>query len=110
MTWAAGFAIALAFVGKTGALLLSIPVPVMGGIMCLLFGAIAAIGLGTLIRKQVDLNESRNLVIVSLTLVFGIGGMAIGIGDLTLKGVGLSGIIAILLNLILPQTKENSKC
>ncbi|RKF18856.1 uracil-xanthine permease [Alginatibacterium sediminis] len=109
MTWAAGFAIALAFVGKTGALLLSIPVPVMGGIMCLLFGAIAAIGLGTLIRKQVDLNESRNLVIVSVTLVFGIGGMAIGIGDLTLKGVGLSGIIAILLNLILPQTKEQSK-
>ncbi|WP_432468216.1 uracil-xanthine permease family protein [Agarivorans sp. Z349TD_8] len=103
MTWAAVFAIALAFIGKTGALLLSIPVPVMGGIMCLLFGAIAAIGLNTLISKQVDLSIPRNLVIVSVTLVFGIGGMAVGLGEFTLKGVGLCGIVAIILNLILPQ-------
>ncbi|GLS82658.1 uracil-xanthine permease family protein [Paraferrimonas haliotis] len=106
MTWAAVFAILLAFIGKTGALLLSIPVPVMGGIMCLLFGAIASIGLNTLIRHQVDLNDSRNLVIVSVTLVFGIGGMAIGFGEFSLKGVGLCGIVAILLNLILPQSKQ----
>ncbi len=103
MTWAAVFAIALAFVGKTGALLLSIPVPVMGGIMCLLFGAIAAIGLNTLISKQVDLSIPRNLVIVSVTLVFGIGGMVVGIGEFTLKGVGLCGILAIILNIVLPQ-------
>lgn len=103
MTWTAVFAIALAFIGKTGALLLSIPVPVMGGIMCLLFGAIATIGLNTLIHKRVDLSEPRNLVIVSVTLVFGIGGMAIGLGDFTLKGVGLCGIVAIALNLILPK-------
>ncbi|WP_198150266.1 uracil-xanthine permease family protein [Agarivorans gilvus] len=107
MTWAAVFAIALAFVGKTGALLLSIPVPVMGGIMCLLFGAIAAIGLNTLISKQVDLTIPRNLVIVSVTLVFGIGGMVVGIGEFTLKGVGLCGILAIILNIVLP--KEEAK-
>ncbi|WP_432464534.1 uracil-xanthine permease family protein [Agarivorans sp. QJM3NY_33] len=108
MTWAAVFAIALAFIGKTGALLLSIPVPVMGGIMCLLFGAIAAIGLNTLISKQVDLSIPRNLVIVSVTLVFGIGGMAVGLGEFTLKGVGLCGIVAIILNLILPQEPKTS--
>jgi uracil permease len=102
MTWTAVFAILLAFIGKTGALLLSIPVPVMGGIMCLLFGAIATIGLNTLIHKQVDLSEPRNLVIVSVTLVFGIGGMSVGMGDFTLKGVGLCGLVAILLNLLLP--------
>ncbi|MGY5452426.1 uracil-xanthine permease family protein [Agarivorans sp. MS3-6] len=106
MTWAAVFAIGLAFVGKTGALLLSIPVPVMGGIMCLLFGAIAAIGLNTLISKQVDLSIPRNLVIVSVTLVFGIGDMVVGSGEHTLTGVGLCGIIAIILNLVLPQEEK----
>ncbi|GDY24619.1 MULTISPECIES: uracil-xanthine permease family protein [unclassified Agarivorans] len=109
MTWAAVFAIGLAFIGKTGALLLSIPVPVMGGIMCLLFGAIAAIGLNTLINKQVDLSIPRNLVIVSVTLVFGIGGMAVGLGEFTLKGVGLCGIVAIILNLVLPHEDKAAK-
>lgn len=103
MTWAALFAIVLSFSGKTGALLASIPVPVMGGIMTLLFGAIAAIGLNTLVKEGKDLSEPRNLVIVSLTLVFGIGGMQIGVGEFTLKGIALSAILAIILNLVLPK-------
>ena len=102
MTWSAIFAIALAFIGKFGAGLLSIPVPVMGGILCLLFGSIAVVGLSTLIRHQVDLSEARNLIIVSVTLVFGIGGMAIGYGEFTLSGISLCAIIALLLNLVLP--------
>jgi len=106
MTWAAIFAIALAFIGKFGAGLLSIPVPVMGGILCLLFGSIAVVGLSTLIRHQVDLSEARNLIIVSVTpvffMVFGIGGMAIGYGEFTLSGISLCAIIALLLNLVLP--------
>jgi len=116
MTWAAIFAIVLAFIGKFGAGLLSIPVPVMGGILCLLFGSIAVVGLSTLIRHQVDLAEARNLIIVSVTLVFGIGGMAIGYGEFTLSGISLCAIIALLLNLLLPggegwknkQLEENS--
>ncbi len=103
MTWAAVTAIVLALVGKLGALLQTVPVPVMGGIMILLFGSIASVGLNTLIKNQVDLHKSRNLVIVSVTLVFGIGGMAFGIGEFSLQGVSLCGIVAILLNLILPQ-------
>src|SRR3546814_19645037 len=67
MTWVAVFAIALAFIGKFGAGLLSIPVPVMGGILCLMFGSIAVVGLSTWIRHQVDLSEARNLIIVSVT-------------------------------------------
>ncbi|MFZ6045274.1 uracil-xanthine permease family protein [Pseudomonas sp. CR3202] len=106
MTWAAIFAISLAFIGKFGAVLQSIPVPVMGGILCLLFGSIAAVGLNTMIRHQVDLAEARNLVIVSVTLVFGIGGMLVGSGtgqdDFGLKGIALCAIVAIALNLILP--------
>ncbi|WP_462381568.1 uracil-xanthine permease family protein [Pseudomonas sp. Marseille-QA0892] len=102
MTWAAVFAIVLAFIGKFGAALQSIPVPVMGGILCLLFGSIAVVGLNTLIRHQVDMSESRNLVIVSVTLVFGIGGMTVGNGEIGLEGIALCGIVAILLNLLLP--------
>ncbi|MDN3682681.1 uracil-xanthine permease family protein [Vibrio tapetis subsp. quintayensis] len=103
MTWAAVTAIVLALVGKLGALLQTIPVPVMGGIMILLFGSIATVGLNTLIKNNVDLHKSRNLVIVAITLVFGIGGMAFGIGEFSLQGVSLCGIVAILLNLILPH-------
>lgn len=102
MLWAAGFAIALSFIGKFGAVLLTIPAPVMGGILCLLFGSIAVVGLNTLIRHQVDLAEPRNLVIVAVTLVFGIGGMMIGVGDTGLKGIALCSLVAIALNLLLP--------
>ncbi len=103
MTWAAVTAIVLALVGKLGTLLQTIPVPVMGGIMILLFGSIATVGLNTLIQNKVDLHKSRNLVIVGITLVFGIGGMAFGIGDFSLQCVSLCGIVAILLNLVLPE-------
>ena len=106
MTWAAVFAITLAFIGKFGALLQSIPVPVMGGILCLLFGSIAAVGMNTMIRHKIDLSEARNLVIVSVTLVFGIGGVLVGSGtgpdDWGLKGIALCAVVAIALNLLLP--------
>ncbi|WP_198780280.1 uracil-xanthine permease family protein [Shewanella putrefaciens] len=109
MTWTAITAITLAFVGKLGALMQTIPVPVMGGIMCLLFGSIAAVGLNTLIRNHVDLSEPRNLSIVGVTLVFGIGGMAFGIGSFSLTGISLCGIVAITMNLLLPATKHHKQ-
>jgi uracil permease len=105
MTWAAVFAVLLAFVGKVGAILQTIPVPVMGGIMLLLFGAITVIGLNSLVKAGEDLTEPRNLSIVALILVFGIGGMAFNISDFTLKGIGLAGIAGVILNLILPRPK-----
>jgi len=105
MVWAAVFAILLAFVGKFGVLLQTIPTPVMGGILILLFGSIAAVGMNTLIKARVDMAQQRNLVIVATTLVFGIGGMAIGSGDLNLQGVSLCGLVAIVLNLLLPQAE-----
>lgn len=106
MMWAAVIAICLAFVGKFGAILQTIPVAVMGGIMILLFGTIASVGLNTLIRHQVDLSDARNLCIVSVTLVFGIGGMAFGFGAFSLQGVSLCGLVAITLNLLLPKVKS----
>lgn len=105
MLWAAAFAIGLAFVAKFGIALQTIPAPVMGGILILLFGSIAGVGMNIMIKSQVDLNEQRNLVIVSTTLVFGIGGMAIGNEDFSLTGLSLCGLVAIALNAILPKTK-----
>ncbi|QLE85414.1 uracil-xanthine permease [Shewanella sp. Scap07] len=109
MTYTAITAILLAFVGKLGALMQTIPVPVMGGIMCLLFGSIAAVGLNSLIRNQVDLSEPRNLCIVGVTLVFGIGGMAFGIGSFSLTGISLCGIVAITMNLLLPMPEDSDQ-
>lgn len=108
MTWAAVFAIVMAFFGKFNALLQSIPVPVMGGIMMLLFGSVASIGLKTLIADRTNLDEPRNLVIVSAVLVFGIGGLALNLDGFSLQGVSLCGVAAILLNLLLPKTRAQS--
>ena len=105
MTWAAVLAVILAFFGKFNALLASIPVPVMGGIMMLMFGSVASVGLNTLIKARVDLEEPRNLVIVSSVLVMGIGGLALNFDGMTLQGVSLCGVVAVLLNLILPKAR-----
>ncbi len=105
MTWAAICAILLAFVGKVGAILQTIPSPVMGGIMILLFGMITAIGLNTLARSKTDITEPRNLVIISLILVCGIGGMKISAGSFAMEKIGLAGILGLVLNLILPRSK-----
>ncbi len=110
MTWAALCAIVLAFVGKVGALLQSVPVPVMGGLMLLLFGAITVVGLNTLVRAGHDLLEPRNLAVVALILVLGIGGMEFSLGEVDFKGIGLAGIAGVLLNLVLPcRVKEEGE-
>ncbi len=106
MTWAAITAILLAFIGKLGGFLNTIPVPVMGGIMVLLFGAIAVIGISTLVRAGTDLMQPRNLTIVAVILVFGIGGMSFDLTVVKLGGIGLAGIVGVVLNLILPQQRQ----
>ncbi len=106
MTWAAILAIAMAFFGKFNAFLASIPMPVMGGIMLLLFGTIASLGVKTLIDSKVDLMLPKNLVIVSSVLTTGIGGMVIKIGTLSFAGVGLCAILAIILNILLPDREQ----
>ncbi|OQY57826.1 MAG: uracil permease, partial [Desulfobacteraceae bacterium 4572_88] len=106
MTWSAIFAIGLAFIGKMGALLQTVPTPVMGGIMLLLFGAIMVVGLNSLVRAGDDLMEPRNLAIVALILVFGIGGMSFSAGEFTIRGIGLAGILGVFLNLVLPRKSD----
>ncbi|MGX2966485.1 uracil-xanthine permease family protein [Ursidibacter sp. B-7004-1] len=106
MTWAACWAIGISFCGKVGAFLQTIPGVVMGGIMMLVFGSIAAVGMSTLIRAKVDMGEPRNLCIVSVVMTFGIGGMLVNVGEFSLKGISLCAIVAILLNLVLPKAPE----
>lgn len=112
MTWAAIVAVALAFVGKLGAFLLTIPAPVMGGIMVLLFGAIMVVGVNTLVRAGHDLMHPRNMTIVALIVIFGTGGMALPIGSFKLAGIGLAGVLGVVLNLVLPgrKTADASLC
>lgn len=105
MTWAALCAIMLSFVGKVGALLATIPTPVMGGIMILLFGMITVVGVNTLVRAGKDLTTPRNLIIVAVILVCGIGGMKFTAGSFAIEKIGLAGILGLLLNLILPKER-----
>ncbi|MBB3140652.1 uracil-xanthine permease family protein [Halomonas organivorans] len=107
MVVTAVIAVLLSFLGKLGAVLQTIPGPVMGGIMTLLFGSIAVVGMNTLVRAGKPLTAPRNLVVVSLILVFGIGGMQLGGGQFTLQGVGLAALVGILLNAILPRADED---
>jgi uracil permease len=109
MTWAAFAAILLSFVGKIGAVLATIPTPVMGGIMILLFGMITVIGINTLVKSGQDLTTPRNLVIVAVILVFGIGGMKFTAGSFAIEKIGLAGIMGLLLNIVLPRGKEEEK-
>lgn len=103
MTWAALWAIAMSMVGKVGATLRAVPGPVMGGVLILLFGAIAVVGLNTLIATREDLLMPRTLIVVAAILVLGIGGMEITVGSFQLAGIGLAGVAGVLLNAVLPE-------
>jgi len=102
-TWiisgAAVLAIILSFSGKLAALISSIPEPVMGGISLLLFGIIAVSGLRMLVEQKVDYNNSQNLILTCVVLVIGISGASITIGSVSLSGMGLATIVAIILSL-----------
>ena len=99
-------AIVFSMVGKISGVLKSIPDAVLGGIMMLLFGLIASVGIKTLIDSRTDLHSTRNQVIVSVILTVGIGGAIINIGNFSLGGVGLASVIGVLLNLILPKHEK----
>ena len=103
---AAGTAIVFSVIGKLSALLRSIPQSVLGGIMLLLFGTIASVGLLNLMRHKVDLNQTRNIIIIGVTLTMGIGGAVLSYGNFAISGIGLSAIVGITLNLCLPKEKE----
>ena len=108
---AAVIAVLLSFVQKFGAIIQTIPGPVMGGISMLLYGLIASSGLRTIVESGVDYKDKRNLTISSVIMVIGIGGgmLEFSVGQnfkFSLGGVALATLIGILLNLIIPITKK----
>ena len=102
---AAVFGILFSILGKVSALLKTIPEAVLGGIMLLLFGTIASVGVNTLVKNRIDLGNTRNLVIASLILTTGIGGAEMSIGNITIGGIGLAALVGVVLNLIIPNKK-----
>lgn len=101
--------ILFSLVGKVSFLLKSIPSAVLGGIMLLLFGMIAATGVNNMIENKTDMSNTRNLIVVSLILTTGIGGAMLNIGNITFEGIGLAAMVGVILNLILPKQKEDKQ-
>ena len=100
---AAGTAIVFSIMGKLSAILQSIPSAVLGGIMMLLFGSIASVGIQNLVKNKVDLDQTRNIIIVSVVLTLGIGGAILPMGSFSLSGIGLSALAGVILNLVIPK-------
>jgi len=102
-------AIVFSLIGKVSGFLKSIPSAVLGGIMLLLFGMIASVGIRTLVESKAKLTSTRNQVIVSIILTIGIGGAVINIGNFSLAGIGLASLSGVILNLILPDKSKPIK-
>ncbi len=103
MVFAAFTAILLSFIGKVSGFLWSIPTPVMGGIMIMLFGSSAVIGISTLTKMDDDIMRKRNMLIAALILVIGIGGLSLEYKAFQFGSIGLSAIVGIIANLVLPK-------
>lgn len=99
-------AILFSLIGKISGFLKSIPTGILGGIMLLLFGMIASVGIKTLMDSAVNLNKTRNQVIVSVVLTVGIGGAVIQFGNFSMAGIGLSAIVGVILNLVIPNSSK----
>ncbi len=106
---AAVTAIVFSVIGKISAFLKTIPTAVLGGVMLLLFGMIAAIGIKTLIQAKTNFDKTRNQVIVSVVLTVGIGGAQISHGNFALAGIGLASVVGVILNLLLPEKSKPIK-
>ncbi len=102
-TWVIGgaavLAILLSFLGDFSALISSIPSPVMGGVSLLLFGVIAASGIRMLVESKVDYTKASNIILTTVVLVIGLSGASLDWGYLSLKGMALATVVAIVLSL-----------
>ncbi|MCL2762068.1 MAG: NCS2 family nucleobase:cation symporter [Treponema sp.] len=114
MAGAAVIAVFLSLFQKFGALIQTIPTPVLGGISMLLFGIIASSGLRTIVESGVNFKDKRNLTITSVMLVIGVGGGLLTFNitedlSFSLANVALATVVGIILNLVFPMSKETAK-
>ena len=103
ITAAAGFLMLLSFIAPVSAFVQSIPSAVFAGAAMILYGFIAASGLKTIINNKVDLENNKNLIIVSVVLTVGVGGVIFL--DAAFSGVALAMVLGVILNLILREKK-----
>ncbi|HHY11870.1 MAG TPA: uracil-xanthine permease [Firmicutes bacterium] len=110
---AAVLAILMSVFGKFGALLSTIPEPVMGGISIILFGMIASIGMRVMVENKIDFSSGRNMLIAAFVLTIGMMSVlgennpaVINLGFIQLEGLSLATIVGIVLNLVLPEETE----
>ena len=101
---AAILSIIVAFFRPFVAFVDSIPPCIMGGVCIALYGFIAVSGLKMI--QKVDLEQNKNLFVVSVILICGIGGLAINFGAVTLTNIATALILGILTNLMLKNAKE----
>lgn len=99
-------AIVLGFSPKFGALIHTIPLPVMGGVSIVVFGLIAIAGAKIWVDNKVDFTDSRNLIVAAITLVLGTGDFTLKFGDFAMGGIGTATFGAIILNAILSSGKK----
>ena len=99
--FAAVFAIALGFSPKMGALIQTIPGPVLGGVSIVVFGLIAVSGAKIWVDNKVDFSQSRNLIVAAVTLILGAGDLTVNLGGVTLNGIGVATFGAMALYALL---------
>src|SRR3546814_7606253 len=93
---AALIAIVLGFSPKFGALIQTIPAPVLGGMSAVVFGLIAVAGARIWVVNQVDFSNNRNLIVAAVTLVLGAGDFTVKLGNFTLGGIGTATFGALI--------------
>jgi uracil-xanthine permease len=101
-------AILMGFSPKFGALIGTIPVPVLGGLSIVLFGLIAATGGRIWVQNRVDFSDSRNLVVAAVTLTLGAGNLELKFGSFSIGGIGTATFGAILLYQLLSGGRPRS--
>lgn len=97
-------AIIISFFGPFVTFLSTIPNCVMGGVCVTLYGFIAVSGLKMI--QEVDLNDNRNLFVVAVILICGIGGLTVSFGKITITSIACALILGIITNVILGRKKK----
>ena len=95
------FALVLGFSPKFGALIQTIPLPVMGGVSIVVFGLIAVAGAKIWVDNKVDFSQNKNLIVAAITLILGTGDFTLKFGQFALGGIGTATFGAILLYALL---------
>ena len=98
-------AILLGFSPKFGALILAIPLPVMGGVSIVVFGLIAIAGAKIWVDNKVDFSDNKNLLVAAITLILGTGDYTLKFGDFAFGGIGTATFGAVFLYGLLNRQK-----